>query len=91
MQHRRRKAQGTDSLQDMIVASLGAFRPDRLTHPPVIFATVVAGLMTGLIGLGDLVTHGPKPFAVLEMSATFWLVAFIATFIEVLINGTGRH
>lgn len=73
----------------VIAASVRGFGPKRLRRRPAIFAIVLAGLLTGLLGAGDLMSKGPAPFALLEMSFTIWGLAFIANLIDVLCDGAG--
>lgn len=90
MEHLRRNTSAHQGISGTILAAFAGLRPSELRRCPAIFATVMAGLMTGLIGLGDLIEGGAKAASGLELSASFWLIALAANFIAALMADTGH-
>ncbi|MBI1220381.1 MAG: hypothetical protein GC186_17750 [Rhodobacteraceae bacterium] len=68
-------------------AAIRTFHPGHLRHNPVAFSTALAAVLTGLMGLRDMIAGDPKAIGGLELSGTFWLLAFLANFIDALAEG----
>lgn len=69
-----------------LAATFGAFHPRRLRQSPVIFATVLAATIIGVLGLRALIAGAPEALPGLELSCTLWVLAFFALGIEVLVD-----
>jgi hypothetical protein len=69
-----------------LVATFGAFHPRRLRQSPVVFATVLAATIIGILGLRALMAGAPAAQPGLELSGTLWLLAFFALAIEVIVD-----
>ena len=69
-----------------LAATFGAFHPRRLRQSPVIFATVLAATIIGVISLRALIAGAPEALPGLELSCTLWVLAFVALGIEVLVD-----